>query len=155
MAAQLIVLAAMYYTSGELSATELYFLLNQDIIVDLKLKQHLEVLFLSVALRSLSKSVYPCNFTSPSPRYLTPYFIVPLKYLSTCFASTQCSFLGSTMNYLKVFIAKHIFGLVLTKYIKEPISCLYNVGSTNFESDVVAFFRLLIMGVAIGLQSSI
>ena len=80
---------------------------------------------------------------------------MPLKYLSTYFDTTQCSFLGSTMNWLKVFIAKHVFGLVLTKYIKEPINSLYNVGSANSEYEVVTFFRLVIMGVAIGLQSSI
>jgi hypothetical protein len=31
---------------------------------------------------------------------------VPLKYLSTCFYSTQWFFLGSTMRWLKVFTTK-------------------------------------------------
>ena len=59
------------------------------------------------------------------------------------------------MNWFKVFIAKHIFGLELIKYIKEPINYLYNVGSINFQFEFVAFFGLMIIGVAIGLQSSI
>jgi hypothetical protein len=97
----------MYYVSLELSAMKFCFLLNQDIIVDPKLKQHLEVLFLFVALSTQSEFEFPCNFTSPSPKYLKPYSSVPLKYLSTCFAATQCSYLSSTMNGLKVFTAKH------------------------------------------------
>jgi hypothetical protein len=155
MASQLAVLAAMYSASAELSAMKFFFLPNQDIIVDPNLKQHLEVLFLTAALLSQLESVYSCNFTSPSPRYLRPYSTVPLKYLSTCFATTQCSCHGYTMNSLKVFTAKHISALVLTKYIKEAINCLYNMGSTNSEFEVVPFFRLVIMGVAIGLLSFI
>jgi hypothetical protein len=50
-----------------------------------------------------------------------------------------------------MFTAKHIFSLVLSKYIKKPIGYLCNVGLTNFEFEVVTFFRLVIMGVAIGL----
>jgi hypothetical protein len=98
MASQLAVLVAMYSVSVELSAMEFCFFLNQDIIIDPKLKKHPEVLFLFVALPTQSKSKYPYNLTSPSPRYLKPYSIVPLKYLSTCFTATQCSWLGSTMN---------------------------------------------------------
>jgi hypothetical protein len=77
---------------------EFYFSLNQDIIIDLKLKKHPKVIFLSVALPAKSKSVYPCNITSPSPRYHIPYSIGPLKNLSTCFVATKCSYLNSTMN---------------------------------------------------------
>jgi len=98
-----------------------------------------------------SEYVYPCNFTSPYPRYLISYSIVPLKYMRICFFVTQFSFLGSTMNLLKVLTAKHIYGMVLTKYIKDLISCLYKVRSTNYEYEFVTFFRLVIMGVAIGL----
>jgi hypothetical protein len=145
----------MYSASVEPSATEVCFLLNQDIIVDPKLKQHPQVLFLSIALPPQSESVYPCNFASPSPRYLIPYSTVPLKNLSTCFDVTQCSCLGSTMNRLKVFTAKHISSSVLTKYIKEPINYLYNMGSTKSEFEFITFFRFVIIGVAIGMQSSI
>ena len=106
MASQLAIMAAMYFASVELSAMEVCFLLNQDIIVDPEIMQHPKVLFLSIALPPQFEFEYPCNFTSPSPRYLRPYSIVPLKYLSTCFATTQCSCLGSTMNRLKVFTAK-------------------------------------------------
>ena len=50
MFSQLAVLDAMYFSFVELSATEVCFLLNQDIKVDSKLKKHLEVLFMFVAL---------------------------------------------------------------------------------------------------------
>jgi hypothetical protein len=45
MDSQLAKLVAMYSASAELSATEVCFLLNQEITTDPKLKQHLEVLF--------------------------------------------------------------------------------------------------------------
>jgi hypothetical protein len=114
------------------------------------MKKHLEVLFLSIALPTQSESIYPYSLTPSPPRYLRPYSIVPLKYLSTCFATTQCTYLGSTMNWLKVFTTKHISGMVLTKYIKEPIS-LYNLGSTESESEVTTFFRLVTIGVVISI----
>jgi len=57
MGLQLVVLDAIYFASTELSATEVYFLLNQYIIVDLKLKKHKYVLFMSTALCSQSKFV--------------------------------------------------------------------------------------------------
>jgi hypothetical protein len=41
---------AMYSTSAELNATNFCLLLNQETTLDPKLKQHLEVLFLSTAL---------------------------------------------------------------------------------------------------------
>jgi hypothetical protein len=44
MASQLAELAAMYFASAELSATEVYFLLNQETIPKSKLKQHLEAI---------------------------------------------------------------------------------------------------------------
>jgi hypothetical protein len=79
MVSQLAVLAAMYSASADLSAMEVYFLLSHDIITDPKLKQHPKVLLLSVALLAKFESVYPCNFTSPSPRCLRPYSTVPLN----------------------------------------------------------------------------
>jgi len=103
------------------------------------------VLFLYIALPTQYEYIYPYYFTSPSPRYLNPYSIVSLKYLSTCFATIQRSCLDSTMNWLKVFIAKHISDLMLTKYIKEHISFLYDVGSTISKSEVVTFFKLVIV----------
>ena len=143
------------YTSfAELGATEVCLRLNQDIIIDPKLKQHLEVLFLFDPLPSQSESVYPCNFTSPFPRHLSSYSTVPLKYLSACFAATQFSCLGFTMNWVKLFTAKHILGLVLARYIKEPITCLYNVQSNISEYEVVTFI-LVIIGVPMVLQSFI
>ena len=82
MASQLAIPTAMYFAFVELSAMEVCFLLNQDIITDPKLKQHHWVLFLFVALPAQFESEYPCIFTSPSPIYLIPYSTVPLNYLS-------------------------------------------------------------------------
>jgi hypothetical protein len=50
MASQLAILVAMYFASPKLSATEVCFLLNQDIIAKPELKQHPEVFFLFIAL---------------------------------------------------------------------------------------------------------
>ena len=126
-------LAAIYSASVILSATEVCFLLNQDIIVDPKLKQQPETLFLSTALRAQSESIYPCNLTSSPKTYLTPYPIVPHKYLNTCFVATQCTCLGSTINWIKVLTAKQIYGPMLTKNIKDPINYLYIVESTKLD----------------------
>ena len=46
MASQVAKLAAMYFASVKLSAINLCFLSNQDIIPNPKLKQHIEVHFL-------------------------------------------------------------------------------------------------------------
>lgn len=46
-------------------------------------------------------------------------------------------------------------GLVLIKYISEPIYYLYKVGSTSFSLDVSTFLQFMIMGVEMALQSSI
>lgn len=52
---------------------------------------------------------------------------------------------------------KQIFGLVFTRYIKDPISFLYIVVSTKSESEAISlsFFRFDTMGVVMDLQSII
>ena len=55
----------------------------------------------------------------------------------------------------RVLTAKKISGLVLTKYMRDPMSCLYKVGSTSLSSDASIIFQLVIMGVDMGLQSCI
>ena len=47
---------ATYFASAVLSAMQDYFLLNQEITLDLILKQHPKMLFLSMALRAKSES---------------------------------------------------------------------------------------------------
>jgi len=56
MASQLPILVAMYFAFAKLSAMEVCFPLNQGIIVEPKLKQHLEVPFMFVALPTQSES---------------------------------------------------------------------------------------------------
>jgi hypothetical protein len=51
--------AAMHYASAVLWAMEPYFLLDQEIIVEPKLKQYPEVLFRSTVLPIQSESIYP------------------------------------------------------------------------------------------------
>jgi hypothetical protein len=60
-------------------------------------------------------------------------------------------------NWLKVLTTKKISDLVLTRYIKDPINCMYIVGSTKSESEVESlnFFRFVIIGVVMDLQSII
>ena len=135
MASQLARLAAMYSASVELNATDHCFRLNHDTTVELNPKQHPEVLFYqkhnlpNQNQCNLSISLHPPAY-NPEHNPLPPY-----KYRKMCFAATQCTLLGSHMNWLIVLTAKHISGLVLTKYIKEPIHCLYKVGFTDSESE--------------------
>jgi hypothetical protein len=98
MTSQLDIIFAMYYFSFEMSATKVCFLLNQVITTDPKMKKHPKVIFLSTALPSQYESEYSYNSTPSLPRYLNPYFNVPLKYLSTCFTTIHCTYLESTMN---------------------------------------------------------
>ena len=63
MASQLARLAAIYFASAELSATDCYFRLNHDTTAEPKPKQHPEVLFLSEAQPAQLESVYPTNLT--------------------------------------------------------------------------------------------
>jgi hypothetical protein len=59
------------------------------------------------------------------------------------------------MNWLKVLTTKKVSDSVLTKYINEPINCLYIVGSTKSESEAPSFFRLVIISVFMDLPSII
>ena len=120
------------------------FLVNQD---KSQTEVH-DVLFLSIAPPTQSESAYPCNFTSLSETYLSLYPIVPFKYLNTCFVAIKCTCLGSTMYWLKVFTTKHISNLLLTRYIKDPIICLYIVGSARSEEESLNSFTVVTIGVA-------
>ena len=64
--------AAMYYSFVMLSEILVYFLLNHEIMLDPKLKQQPELLFLSLALPSQYESVYPCKLISLFAIYLIP-----------------------------------------------------------------------------------
>ena len=132
----LAVMAAIYLASAVLSATELCFLLIQNITADPMLKQHPLVFFLSTALLAQSESVYLCRFSPSSAVYLRPYPTVPFKYTRMCFAAIQ-----SIMSKLDHELAQCTFcktSAGFTRYIKDPISCLYIVGSTNSESEVAS-----------------
>jgi hypothetical protein len=65
--------------------------------------------------------------------------------------------LASTKYWLRVLTAKKIYGLALTKYIKDPINYLYIVGFTKSESEVesLSFFIFVNIGVVMDLQSII
>jgi hypothetical protein len=64
IASQLAEHAAMYSASTVLRAILDCFLLCHEIMIDPKLKQHPEVLFLSAMLPAQSESVYPLNVKS-------------------------------------------------------------------------------------------
>ena len=87
-------LAAIYSASAELSATDLYFPLYQETVVDPILKIPPDVLFLSVGLPAQSASVKPHSFTSADSLYHTPY---PDVSLHTFFPSFQKSLVGLTI----------------------------------------------------------
>jgi hypothetical protein len=72
MASQQEALTAMYSTSAGLIAIEPCFLLNQEITLEPKLKQHPEVLFLLSSPPAQSESTNPCIIISPPLAYLRP-----------------------------------------------------------------------------------
>ena len=132
-------------------------LLHKETMEDPKAKQHPKVLFLSTALPAQSESIYSCHIISILEVYLRPCRTVSRKYLNTCFTTIQCVYLSWLINWLSALTAQQIFGLVLTKYINDPISYLYRVGSISSESeeDTNSFFIFITIGVAMGLQFSI
>jgi hypothetical protein len=71
-ASMLAALVAMYSASVVLWAMEPCFLLDQEIIVEPKLKQYPEVLFRSTLLPIQSESVKPWSITPPLEVYLRP-----------------------------------------------------------------------------------
>ena len=77
MALQLSLSAIMYFASVELNCADVNFLLNQDITLQPKFKQQLEVLFLSPALHAQSKSINLYSINLSSPTYLIPYCTMP------------------------------------------------------------------------------
>jgi hypothetical protein len=50
---------------------------------------------------------------------------------------------------------KQISGLVLARYMSEPIKCLYTVASTKWIYEALSFFQLVVIGVDMVFQSSI
>ena len=62
--------ATMYSAYAVLSEIHICFLLNQEIMHDPILKQHHDVIFLSLAILPQSESVYPCNLISPLDSYM-------------------------------------------------------------------------------------
>jgi hypothetical protein len=64
MDSQLVEHAVMYFSSIVLREILDFFVLYHEIMVDPKLKQHPEVLFLSETLPTQSESVYPLSVKS-------------------------------------------------------------------------------------------
>ena len=155
IASHVVVLTTIYSAFAELNATEFYFLLHQETIPDPTLKQYPEVLFLSTELPAQFASVHPQSPMSSSRVYFNPYSIMPRMYLIIWLAVDQCTLFGYTKNGLRALPAKQISCLVLTRYMRDPISCLYKVGSTSLSYDASIFFQLEIMGVDMILQSYI
>ena len=136
IASHVAILATIYSASAELIATDFYFSLHQEIILDPTLKQYPEVLFQSTELPA--QSVF--NLTSSPRVYFNPYPTVQCTYLRMCLVVAQCTFFGSTMNWLRVLTTKQMSRLVLTRYMSDPMSCLSKVASTSLSPDVFIFF---------------
>ena len=81
------ILAAMYSASAVLKATDFCFLLIHEIEAEPRLKQHPDVLLRSTTLPAQLASVYPRSITL-STVYLSPWFIVPRRYLRRFLAPT-------------------------------------------------------------------
>ena len=87
-ASQQAILSAMYSATAVLKATDFCFLLIHDIEADPSVKQHPYVLLRSTTLLAQSASVYPWSVML-STVYLSPWFIVPQRYLNRFLAPTQ------------------------------------------------------------------
>ena len=93
-------ISTMYFASVELSATDRFFLLYQENVVDPMLKIPPNLLFLSDGLPTQSASVKPWSFTPSIHLYHRTYYDVPLRYLKTCFPTFQKSFVGLIIAWL-------------------------------------------------------
>ena len=124
------ILAAIYSTSTVLKATDFCFLLIQDIEAEPKVKKHLDVLLQSTTLPTQLVWVYPSSLKLPVV-YLSPWLIAPRRYLNRFLAPIRWMWWGSTICWLKVFIAKHTSRWEFTKNIMTPTSCWYSVGLTS------------------------
>ena len=62
--------STMYSAYAVLSKRLVCFVLNQEIMHDPILKQHRDVIFLSLAILPQSESVYPFNLISPLDSYM-------------------------------------------------------------------------------------
>jgi hypothetical protein len=145
---QIVILVVTYSIFAILSAIEASFQFIPKILTDSKLKQHPEVLNLSISLLAQSKYVYICSPTSsPETNHIQLYH-VSLPPTGTALSSTK---------FIRVLTAKKISGLELTRYIKDLIYCMYIIGSTKYEFEVESlnFFRFVIIGVVTDLQSII
>ena len=88
MASHEVVLASIYSASVELRATDFCFLLDQEVILDLMLKQYPVVLFRSIELPAQSASVNPLSLMSVPLVYNSPCSTVPCISLRTFLAAS-------------------------------------------------------------------
>lgn len=65
--------------------------------------------------------------------------ITPFMYLNTLLTTVRWHSWGFSMNLLKNPTLWQIFGLVLQRYLKDPMICLYNVALINLS--LVFFFN--------------
>jgi hypothetical protein len=70
------------------------------------------------------------------------------------FASIQCSCMGSTWNWLKVFTVKQISGRVFTRYITTQSIIGIGTGLLHQNMSLVLLL-FVVIGVAMDLQSII
>ncbi len=95
-------------------------MLDQEIIIEPKLKQYLEVLFRSSTLPTKPLPVKPINLKFDFNKYNMPNFVVPAIYHKILFPTCQCEDFVNSIN-LEIMLTVNItFGLVTIKYIKLP-----------------------------------
>lgn len=87
-----------------------------------------------------SASANSLNLKSSPLVYFNPSLNVPRTYLRMFLDVSQCTLFNSTMNWLRVLIDKQMCSLTLTRYMSDPISCLYTVGLTSLSLEAYIFF---------------
>jgi len=113
-------------------ATISCFLDDHENIVDPRLKQNPEVLFMSSMNPPQSLSEKPCNLNSWHFKNLTPKLHVLLMYLRILLIVLICISLEQCIKRDRRLVAWSISGLIAIKYNKQPIKLL------NFSSSTLA-----------------
>ena len=75
---------------------------------------------------------------------------IPLIYLRTYRIASQCGFLGSCMNWLKVWIEYTISVLVIVRLISLPTNLLYLVRSFNTKPSMRVSLKFYSIGKLAG-----
>lgn len=114
--------------------------------------------FLSSTSPHQLESVYPTSchfFPSSVAGNKMSQLKVPLRYLSILFMVARWDSFGLCINLLTIPTLYDRSGLVWQRYLNDPISILYYVGSTSYVFGSFVIYNLVSVDVEVALHSSI